>query len=65
MFAGMYNPSLWKTEADKTSSSGRMPQAVREALVEVFEEQGKLSREQAEKYLSSIENEGRYRQETW
>jgi len=42
-----------------------MPQAVRESLIEVFEEQGELNREEAEKCLSSMENEGRYRQETW
>lgn len=47
------------------SSSGRMPQAVREALIEVFEEQGGLGREEAERYLLSMESEGRYRQETW
>ncbi|EPS38440.1 hypothetical protein H072_7831 [Dactylellina haptotyla CBS 200.50] len=46
-------------------SSGRMPQAVREALIEVFEEVGGKARDDAEAYLLSMENEGRYRQETW
>ncbi|KAK6532700.1 NAPDH-dependent diflavin reductase [Arthrobotrys megalospora] len=46
-------------------SSGRMPQAVREALIEVFGEVGGKSRDDAEAYLLSMENEGRYRQETW
>jgi sulfite reductase alpha subunit-like flavoprotein len=46
-------------------SSGKMPQAVREALIEVFEEHGKTDREGAEVYLVSMEKSRRYRQETW
>ncbi|KAK6335803.1 NAPDH-dependent diflavin reductase [Orbilia blumenaviensis] len=46
-------------------SSGRMPQAVREALIEVFTEVGGKSRDDAEAYLLGMEGEGRYRQETW
>lgn len=46
-------------------SSGKMPQAVREALIEGFQEHGQLSREDAEGYLAALEKEGRYRQETW
>lgn len=46
-------------------SSGKMPQAVREALLEVFEGTGKMSRGTAEGYLLSMEKEGRYKQETW
>ncbi|KAF3311263.1 NAPDH-dependent diflavin reductase [Orbilia oligospora] len=46
-------------------SSGRMPQAVREALIEVFVEVGGKEREDAEAYLLGMEGEGRYRQETW
>ncbi|KAK6505797.1 NAPDH-dependent diflavin reductase [Arthrobotrys musiformis] len=46
-------------------SSGRMPQAVREALIEVFVEVGGKEREEAESYLLGMEGEGRYRQETW
>lgn len=51
-------------------SSGRMPQAVREALIMVFEQGGpeegeKMGRGQAEKYLVDMERTGRYRQETW
>lgn len=51
-------------------SSGRMPQAVREALIECFqygaetEEEG-LSRQEAEEYLMEMERDGRYKQETW
>jgi sulfite reductase alpha subunit-like flavoprotein len=46
-------------------SSGKMPQAVREALIEAFQEHGKMDREGAEVYLVAMEKSGRYRQETW
>ncbi|KAI4703384.1 hypothetical protein J4E81_002262 [Alternaria sp. BMP 2799] len=46
-------------------SSGKMPQAVREALIEAFQEHGNMDREGAENYLVSMEKSGRYRQETW
>ncbi|PGH07530.1 hypothetical protein AJ79_06265 [Helicocarpus griseus UAMH5409] len=58
-------------------SSGKMPQAIREALVEGFQKFGKsagehgekegrvYSRQEAEKYLMDMEKVGRYKQETW
>ena len=46
-------------------SSGRMPQAVREALIEVFQTGGKMDRTLAEAYLVAMEKGGRYKQETW
>ncbi|KAJ5575815.1 hypothetical protein N7535_002741 [Penicillium sp. DV-2018c] len=52
-------------------SSGRMPQAVREALIEAFQHGGApvpgqpFNRSQAEAYLVNMEKVGRYRQETW
>ncbi|KAJ5573613.1 uncharacterized protein N7459_008040 [Penicillium hispanicum] len=52
-------------------SSGRMPQAVREALIEAFQNGGTpvpgqpYSRSQAEEYLIGMEKSGRYKQETW
>jgi sulfite reductase alpha subunit-like flavoprotein len=46
-------------------SSGRMPQAVRQALTWVFETQGDMTITDAELYLSKMEKEGRYKQETW
>lgn len=50
-------------------SSGKMPQAVREALVKALEHGGAegrgVGREEAEKYLGVMEREGRFRQETW
>jgi len=42
-----------------------MPQAVREALIEVFQQEGNQSREDAEAYLVGMEKSGRYKQETW
>lgn len=47
------------------SSSGKMPQAVREALTEVIQEQGAMERSDAEAFLLSMEKSGRYQQETW
>lgn len=43
-----------------------MPQAVREALIEVFQtkEEG-FDRSAAEQYLALLEKTGRYKQETW
>jgi sulfite reductase alpha subunit-like flavoprotein len=49
-------------------SSGIMPKAVREALIESFQNPGVESgnsREEAEKYLIDMEKTGRYKQETW
>jgi sulfite reductase alpha subunit-like flavoprotein len=46
-------------------SSGKMPQAVREALIEAFSKEGSMEREAAEAYLTSMEKSGRYKQETW
>lgn len=42
-----------------------MPQAVREALIEVFQSRGAVGRDDAEKQLLTMEKEGRYKQETW
>lgn len=46
-------------------SSGKMPLAVRESLIEVFQQQGNISRDDAEAYLIAMEKAGRYKQETW
>ncbi|MCJ1473981.1 NAPDH-dependent diflavin reductase [Lambiella insularis] len=46
-------------------SSGKMPLAVREALIEAFEQGGGMLRGTAEAYLAGMEKEGRYKQETW
>ena len=54
-------------------SSGRMPKAVREALVDVLlsagghsgDESLQTTRDEAEAYLAAMERDGRYIQETW
>ncbi|KAH8724318.1 NADPH dependent diflavin oxidoreductase-like protein 1 [Phaeosphaeriaceae sp. PMI808] len=46
-------------------SSGKMPQAIREALIEGIQSHGGMEREGAERYLGVMEKEGRYKQETW
>ncbi len=46
-------------------SSGKMPKAVRAALVDVFRERGDMEQKDAEGFLGTMEKEGRYKQETW
>lgn len=46
-------------------SSGKMPQAIREALIETFVKEGGMERDGAETYLAAMEKAGRYKQETW
>ncbi|KAL9033921.1 MAG: hypothetical protein Q9180_005691, partial [Flavoplaca navasiana] len=46
-------------------SSGKMPRAVRAALVEIFVIFGRIEVSIAEDYLQAMEKEGRYKQETW
>lgn len=45
-------------------SSGKMPQAVRAALTDVFVERG-MDQEAANRYLEDMAKGGRYKQETW
>ena len=46
-------------------SSGKMPQAVRAVLIDVFREHGAMDQKNAKNYLEAMEKEGRYKQETW
>lgn len=46
-------------------SSGRMPQAVRAALLDVLQKGANGTPEEAEAELKVIEKQGRYKQETW
>lgn len=46
-------------------SSGKMPQAVRLALTDVFKQVGDMGQGVAEAYLQLMEKQGRYKQETW
>ena len=42
-----------------------MPLAVRQALVDIFQQEGGITSSDAEAYLNRLEKEGRYKQETW
>jgi sulfite reductase alpha subunit-like flavoprotein len=42
-----------------------MPQAVRQALIDTFAEEGEMPEEDATAFLAKLEKEGRYKQETW
>ncbi|KAF9890990.1 NAPDH-dependent diflavin reductase [Aspergillus nanangensis] len=51
-------------------SSGRMPEAVRDAIVEAFQhgadnEEDQFEKDEADEYLLEMEKIGRYKQETW
>jgi len=46
-------------------SSGNMPKGVRQALVDIVQEQSGCDEAQAEAYLDKMEKAGRYKQETW
>ena len=46
-------------------SSGKMPKAVRTALIDVFKEEGHIDERVAESLLERMEKDGRYQQETW
>ena len=46
-------------------SSGKMPTAVRVALIDVFREHGSMNQADAEAFLEQMEKRGRYKQETW
>ncbi|TKX22781.1 NADPH-dependent diflavin oxidoreductase-like protein [Elsinoe australis] len=46
-------------------SSGNMPKGVRQAFVDVIKEKQGTTEDEAEKYLDTLEKEGRYKQETW
>ncbi|KAK4692820.1 hypothetical protein P7C71_g4459, partial [Lecanoromycetidae sp. Uapishka_2] len=46
-------------------SSGKMPQAVRAALVDVYVSHGKMENQAAQECIEAMEKEGRYKQETW
>ena len=46
-------------------SSGNMPKGVRQALVDVLQNHGEMSTDDAESYIEGMEKAGRYKQETW
>ena len=46
-------------------SSGKMPEQVRKAMVDIFQTHGHMDSEQAERYLSTLESELRWQEECW
>jgi sulfite reductase alpha subunit-like flavoprotein len=48
-----------------SGSSGKMPQGVKEAVIDIIMTEQGISREEAVKVLADIERQGRWKQETW
>ena len=48
-----------------SGSSGKMPQGVKDVVIEIIKIERGISREEAEKEHSEIERLGRWKQETW
>ncbi|KAE8209406.1 hypothetical protein CF327_g6605 [Tilletia walkeri] len=48
-----------------SGSSGKMPEAVREAVKEAVMEHGGMEEAQAERYLDGLETKGRWQEECW
>jgi len=48
-----------------SGSSGKMPQAVKEAIIEIMEKEQRIEREEAVHIQSNLEKQGRWKQETW
>ena len=48
-----------------SGSSGKMPQGVKESVVEIIETQEGISKEEAQEAQSRLAKQGRWKQETW
>ena len=48
-----------------SGSADKMPKAVREALREITQERGRMSEEEAELYIKTMEKKKKYQVETW
>lgn len=48
-----------------SGSSGKMPQGVKEAIIEIIEKEQGIAREESVQIQSSLEKQGRWKQETW
>jgi sulfite reductase alpha subunit-like flavoprotein len=48
-----------------SGSSGRMPQGIKDAFVEIVQTEQGVTREEAQKIHASLEKKGRWKQETW
>ena len=48
-----------------SGSSGKMPQAVKESIVEIISAQEGITKEEAAEIQGTLERQGRWKQETW
>jgi sulfite reductase alpha subunit-like flavoprotein len=48
-----------------SGSSGKMPQAVKDAFIEIIQSEQGITREEALKVHATLEKQGRWKQETW
>lgn len=48
-----------------SGSSGKMPQGVKEAIIEVIKSEQGITREEAKQLHAALEKQGRWKQETW
>jgi sulfite reductase alpha subunit-like flavoprotein len=48
-----------------SGSSGKMPQGVKEAVIEIFRVEMGITREEAHEVHAALEKQGRWKQETW
>lgn len=62
---------LWQAFAERgayiliSGSAGKMPEAIRQALGQAAVEEGGLSAEQAERFVTLLSNQGRLQEECW
>ena len=48
-----------------SGSSGKMPQGVKESVIEIISIEQGISKEQAREVHATLEKQGRWKQETW
>ena len=48
-----------------SGSAGKMPQAIKETVIQIIESEQSITREEAQEVHSKLEKQGRWKQETW
>ena len=48
-----------------SGSSGKMPQGIKESVIEIISTEQDISKEQAQEVHAKLERQGRWKQETW
>ena len=48
-----------------SGSSGKMPQAIKDAFIEIVQVEQAITREEAQQIHGILEKQGRWKQETW